>query len=340
MPRQFGQGSAGAAPLGHNLTRSTERAAACALALWLASCHASPGPGEPLIRLGDEISVCGQLFHTGTRVLLWNDAGGYDAYSPHCRFNPDRAGPSEAPDRIARYGSLRGGIPEALSRRVRESGWTLDDLRQVVSQVVVHFDACGTSRKCFEILHDVRGLSCHFLLDLDGTIYQTLDLKERAWHAAEANNQSVGIEIANIGAYGDTTVLERWYTRDAGGARITLPSEALRGNLPPDFVGRPARPDPVKGRVNSHELFQYDFTEEQYSALGKLLAALRRVFPGIRAEMPQSSSGGARDSALGSDEELYRFSGILGHYHVTREKVDPGPAFQWERALKAAGKEE
>jgi N-acetyl-anhydromuramyl-L-alanine amidase AmpD len=37
------------------------------------------------------------------------------------------------------------------------------------------------------------------MLDLDGTIYQTLDLKERASHATIANSRSIGIEIANMG---------------------------------------------------------------------------------------------------------------------------------------------
>ena len=41
------------------------------------------------------------------------------------------------------------------------------------------------------------------MLDLDGTIYQTLDLKEGAWHATDANGRSIGIEIANIGAFTD-----------------------------------------------------------------------------------------------------------------------------------------
>ena len=40
----------------------------------------------------------------------------------------------------------------------------------------------------------------HFLLDLDGTIYQTLDLKERALHVGASNTRSVGVEIANLGA--------------------------------------------------------------------------------------------------------------------------------------------
>ncbi len=40
---------------------------------------------------------------------------------------------------------------------------------------------------------------------------QTLDLKERAWHASTANTRSIGIEIANIGAYPKTEPFKRWY---------------------------------------------------------------------------------------------------------------------------------
>jgi len=38
---------------------------------------------------GDEIVVCGQLFHTTTKVVLWTDPGGYDAYRVVPRFGPD-----------------------------------------------------------------------------------------------------------------------------------------------------------------------------------------------------------------------------------------------------------
>jgi len=44
----------------------------------------------------------------------------------------------------------------------------------------MHYDVCGVSRQYFKVLHDYRGLSVHFMLDIDGTIYQTLDLNERA----------------------------------------------------------------------------------------------------------------------------------------------------------------
>src|SRR5262245_19754063 len=45
-------------------------------------------PGTPLARAGDEIMVCGQLYHTGTPVILWTDPAGYDAYRTERRFAP------------------------------------------------------------------------------------------------------------------------------------------------------------------------------------------------------------------------------------------------------------
>ena len=69
----------------------------------------------------------------------------------------------------------------------------------VVDQFVIHFDAVGTSRWCFQVLHDERRLNLHFMLDLDGTIYQTLDIKESARHATIANGRWIRIEVTNIG---------------------------------------------------------------------------------------------------------------------------------------------
>ena len=113
----------------------------------------------------------------------------------------------------------RKGLTDAELERVRGGGWDLPLLQRVVDQFVIHFDARGTSRRCFEVLHDLRGLSVHFMLDLDGTIYQTLDLKEGAWHATIANGRSIGIEIANIGAYppDESKPLETWYRPDGAG---------------------------------------------------------------------------------------------------------------------------
>jgi len=292
-------------------------------------------PGEPLRRRGDEIVVCGQLVHSGAPVVLWLDPGGYDAYRAECHFDPDQAMPtnpvSSAP---TRYGSFRRHLPEDVAQQVRSEGWSLPLLTEWVDQFVIHYDACGTSRRCFQVLHDLRGLSVHFMLDLDGTIYQTLDLKERAWHAGTANDRSIGIEIANIGAYADTQTLDQWYARDARGRTYVRFPEALAepGLRIPDFVARPAGNDLICGEINGRRLYQYDLTDAQYESLIKLTATLCRVLPGITAEYPRDNDGRLRTSVL-TPEELEDYSGLLGHFHVTSEKVDPGPAFDWDRLM-------
>src|SRR5262245_14105287 len=85
-------------------------------------------PGTPLTRTGDEIVVCGQLFHTGTPVVLWLDPGGYDAYRVENHFEYEKrpamspaSSPTSAPTTSAaakpdppaeaRYGSWRKHVP-------------------------------------------------------------------------------------------------------------------------------------------------------------------------------------------------------------------------------------
>ncbi len=313
--------------------------------------------------------VCGQLVHTGAPVVLWTDPGGYDAYRTEKRFGPlahaewqtataQRRGP-ETPNRYntrffrfadpqpefaAATGATTGVPPlsPAEIARVRGGGWDLPLLQRVVDQFVLHYDVCGTSRQCFRILHDVRGLSVHFMLDLDGTIYQTLDLKERAWHATTSNDRSIGIEIANIGAYTDRELakvpnpLTRWYATDAHGVYLTLPDEMGDGGLrTPGFMTsrpRPIRPDRISGDIQGRVLHQYDLTEAQYASLIKLTASLARVFPKIRLDYPRDSASNLVTRAL-SPDELHAFQGVLGHWHVQDNKSDPGPALQWDAVI-------
>ncbi len=141
-----------------------------------------PGQKEP--RKGDEIVAAGQFFHTGTPVVLWLDPGGYDAYRVERRFSPIQT--SDWSNSCAevrtlktpnRYGLRHNRLTTNQIETVRGGGWDLPLLQSVVDQFVMHFDVCGTSRTCFLVLQDERDLSVHFMLDLDGTIYQTLDLQ-------------------------------------------------------------------------------------------------------------------------------------------------------------------
>lgn len=354
-----------------------------------------------LNRLGDEIVVAGQLFHTGTRVVLWMDQFGYDAYRVEPRFSdlpaptsapasaPSASAPASAPivstapassqaakpkpaakiPEGARYGSFRKHVPADTLAAIKRDGWSLPELQQNVDLFVMHYDVCGTSRQCFKILQDVRGLSVQFMLDVDGTIYQTLDLKERAWHASEYNDRSIGVEIANIGAYFVKTdglppellnelgalkrptvmsdlryrnlelpqTLDDWYDTDGlGRPFVRFPAWMKEtGIRNVDFTARPARRSPVVGRIHGKLMAQYDFTNEQYRALAKLVATVCTVLPEIKLEFPREADGLVAAREL-SAAELADFHGIVGHYHLTKQKQDPGPAFDWERLKREA----
>ncbi len=282
---------------------------------------------------GEEIVVCGRRFFVGAPVVLWTQAPGYDASNAHPRFGPDSQDP-EAPKGL-RYQPGRKIKGENGAVLVEPESDDLDRLREVVDQFVLHYDAAGTSRRCFQVLQDVRGLSVHFLLDVDGTIYQTLDLRDQAWHATKANPRSIGVEIANLGAYpvGEAKVLDEWYRTDAAGPWLAIPESSAGGGVrTPGFVARPRRAERIRGQAQGRELEQLDFTPQQYDSLAKLSAALCTVFPRIEPEAPRDESGKVRTSAL-SDEEYDSFRGILGHLHVQTNKQDPGPAFDWERFL-------
>jgi N-acetyl-anhydromuramyl-L-alanine amidase AmpD len=316
-----------------------------AMLLCISGC-ATQYAGRPLTRLGDEIEVCGQLFHTGTPVVLWTDPGGYDAYRTERRFVPwDQAGyeksklqsPEIAANGPARYGIRRKQIDQATFERIRGGGWDLPTLQNCVDQFVIHYDECGVSKVCFKTLQDERALSVHFMIDIDGTVYQTLDLKERAWHATRSNDRSVGVEMANAGSFQNLILAKQWYTKDADGqVRISIPQRFGDGGIRvKGQVFRPARNEPVRGMVQGEMVRQYDFTPQQYQALIKLTATLCTVFPRITCDVPRDSDGKVINHVL-TDRQWADYQGVLGHYHIQKEKPDPGPAFDWEKLITGA----
>jgi len=91
------------------------------------------------------------------------------------------------------------------------------------------------------------------------------------------------------------------------------------------------------GRIQGRELVQYDFTPEQYSALIKLTASLCKAFPKLYCDYPRDAEGELIPHKL-TKEELENYQGVLGHFHVQSNKVDPGPAFQWDFVIDGARK--
>jgi len=295
-----------------------------------AAAHVEPAPAPQAAEGFGEIVACGQRFPIAAPVVPWIDPDGYSAYSTAARF-PDEVDPATAAPTGLRYRPGRETPDGTVTRRS-----SVAELAEVVDQFVLHYDACGLSRTCFKVLHDRRELSVHFLLDVDGTIYQTLDLADTAWHARQANPRSIGVEIANVGAHppGASSPLDEWYVRDAAGVRLRLPARFGDGDVrTPGFVGRPAREARIAGTINGRRLEMFDLTPEQYASLEALTAGLCELFPRIRPDAPRDATGAVRRDALDA-AEFARFHGILGHFHVSADKSDPGPAFDWERLLR------
>jgi len=280
-----------------------------------------PPPDSESRRDGVSIIVSGRAVHVGAPVVTWLDPDGYDAYRETCFFSARELPSSPAT-----------GCDTPLRYAERESDPSKVDL------VVCHYDVAWTSRNCFKVLHDVRGLSCHFLLDVDGTIYQTLDLHDRARHAGGVNDRSIGIEIAHPGPLELTENLAARYTTDPATGRVRFDLGAKQGDVrTPDFVVRPSRPTPIAGQVHGRAYTMFDYTDEQYESLGRLLAALARALPALRLEVPRDPAGAVVTTTV--DPSLLGGAsgpGVVGHFHVGGHKQDPGPAFDWERVLTSA----
>ena len=236
---------------------------------------------------GSSIIICGQRFDVGQKVITFEDDPSISAYTPH---RTDK--PSEVPP----YSPAKGmaGIRDRWrQRRLIGSDRSIERLRQVVRQFVVHHDGCADSRTCFQVLHNERGLSVHFLIDNDGTIFQTLDLVDCAFQAAGVNEISVGVELANRG-------------------------DALR--FPNDYHGKR---DKVTCRINGHQFLAYAYTPAQMASMISVGKTLARLFPNLPQSYPQN--GGDPEPMWGSLRDPREYTGYLGHYHVTEQKWDPGP---------------
>ncbi|MEZ5690997.1 MAG: N-acetylmuramoyl-L-alanine amidase [Rickettsiales bacterium] len=79
---------------------------------------------------------------------------------------------------------------------------------QAIDMLVLHYTGMKSAHEALERLcNPTAKVSAHYMIDEDGTIYQLVDEKNRAWHAGVSswcgntniNQRSIGIEIVNKG---------------------------------------------------------------------------------------------------------------------------------------------
>lgn len=155
---------------------------------------------------------------------------------------------------------------------------------------VTHWDVCLSSESCFNVLSK-RGVSVHFGIDNDGTIYQWLDMDHIAWHASnrKVNEVSVGVEISNA----FYPKYQKWYVDHGFGERPIVEGAKVHGGTLEPHLG---------------------FYPVQLKALRALWHAVSEIFS-IPLDSPEHE-GVIPDVANG------HYRGFVHHYHVTRKKID------------------
>ncbi len=168
--------------------------------------------------------------------------------------------------------------------------------RRKIRYFVNHWDVCLSSRSCQRVL-DRRGISVHFLIDNDGTIYQTMDMQHAAWHAGSerTNRPSIGVEITN--AY--YPKYQNWYKRHGHGERPVIDKAYVNGNELGPFLG---------------------FYPKQIEALKALWQAVSEA-TGIPMQTPLNQFGNTSKNY--EQHVAYgKYEGIVSHYHVSKTKID------------------
>lgn len=247
------------------------------------------------------IIIGGQVVHIDAPVVNFREPPYWDATREYCI--PTVTDPAPA----CKAGVPYGNLPSPYTRRyafrpaLRRYGNNPppDAVKAVIKQFVVHHDGCNSSDMCFSVVQNERGLSVHFMIDNDGTIYQTIDLGLMAYHAAEWNTNSIGVELCNRG---DAKKEPNYYSSGKWGPK------------------RDVKPC----KINGNTILAFDYTPQQYDSFTRLARGLQRVLPNLPAEFPQSGAGVQSWDTM-PPSASFSFSGYIGHYHLTNQKWDPGP---------------
>lgn len=160
---------------------------------------------------------------------------------------------------------------------------------------VNHWDVCLNSTACHRVLNN-RGISVHFLIDNDGTIYQTLDMQHGAFHAGHqrTNRASVGVEISNA----FYPKYQNWYKRNGHGERPIVEGATVHGRAIETFT---------------------DFYPVQVEAAKALWEAVEGC---TEVEFQTPLESGETSKKYEQSVVYGNYKGIVSHYHCSKKKMD------------------
>jgi len=193
--------------------------------------------------------------------------------------------------------------------------WRAEDVlthRDLVTQCVLHADQTRDSAAAFRTGYG-RGISEHFFIDFDGTLFQALDVAIAARHVGDLDPGSIAITLNNLMP---NLVREP----DA----LPYPAEGVRLE---EFAAHP-RPRSERTRINGGHLQSYGYTDAQYRTVGALVRALAGVFPACWEGPPRNVR---REVLMQAVPDPAAARGVVGHWHLDEARWDPGPGLDWER---------
>jgi N-acetylmuramoyl-L-alanine amidase len=134
--------------------------------------------------------------------------------------------------------------------------------------VVLHYTGMASGQAAVDWLcNPISKVSCHYLVDIDGSIVQMVDEDHRAWHAGvsswfgetDTNSTSIGIEIQNEGHPAGCPPFPLLQMQAV--AQLTLDIMARHAMAPHQAV---AHSDVAPGRkVDPGEAFPWDWLAER-----------------------------------------------------------------------------
>ncbi len=250
---------------------------------------------------------------TSYDVIIYDNENNQSFYDPQRTLSADQVMKMQLVRPEMRAFSKRAGLdlePSQLFNVPKDQVYLLGER---LTQIAFHHDVTEKATDTFNVLC-TRGLSTHFDINYDGRLYQFMDPYHVAWATGDNNSKSIAIDMNN------PVFPELQATEPAAGLR-----------------------EIYQGKINGSVKTMLGYTEAQYETLIALLKALLlpMEWPGEGQWIPMKTvSENCFPPITESGEIINRllkdpigFVGMLGHYHCSINKWDPGPAFDWMRVL-------